>query len=118
MNSKINESQIRKIVSSLLCLSGVTPNNKGFAYLKEAILIAYNDSESLGTVTKLIYPEIAEMYGGKPGNIESRISVAIEKAWENNKGNEFYKKVGFQWLDKKPTNSEYIFMAVEYLNNL
>ena len=58
------------------------------------------------------------MYGGKPSNIERRISAGIEKAWENNKGNDFYKKVGFQCPDKKPTNSEYIFMAVEYLNNL
>ena len=118
MNESINENELKIVVSGLLCLSGIMPNNKGFVYLKEAILIAYNDPDSSGTITKLIYPEIAEVHGGKPGNVERCISAAIEKAWENSKENEFYKKVGFQWLKRKPTNSEYIFMAVEYLRNL
>lgn len=118
MKGKINENEIKRIISNILCLSGIMPNNKGFAYLKEAILIAYNDPESFGTVTKIIYPEIAEIFGGKPANIERRISLVIEKAWENGEGNEFYNKMGFQWMKKRPTNSEYIFMVVEYLNNL
>ena len=118
MNGKVSENDIKREISRMLCLSGIMPNNKGFTYLKEAIFIAYCDPESNGTVTKIIYPEIAKKYSTKPKMVESCIKLAIEKAWNYGGENEFYKNAGFQWLKRKPTNSEYIFMVVEYLRNL
>lgn len=118
MKDIIYENDIKKKISSILCLSGIMPNNKGFMYLKEAIFMAYNDPESSGTITKIIYPDIAKLHKTKPKVVEACIKLAIEKAWNYGEENEFYKMVGFNWLKRKPTNSEYIFMVVEYLNNL
>lgn len=118
MNNHINEKELRKIISNILCSSGITPNMKGFTYLKEAIIMVYNDFDDFNTITKVVYPTIAKLYHVKPKAVERCIRIAIEKAWREDRSNEFYKKVGFQWLAKRPTNSEYIFMIVEILNNL
>lgn len=115
---KIKEKELRKAISRILCSTGITPNMKGFAYLKEAIIMVYCDPEGLNTMTKVIYPDIAKMYNTSPFAVERCIRIAIEKAWRKGRSNEFYEKIGFQWLNQRPTNSEYIFIVVEILNNL
>lgn len=110
--------ELRKMTSKILCSSGITPNMKGFAYLKEAIIMVYCDPDGLNTMTKVIYPDIAKLHNVSPRAVERCIRVAIEKAWREDRSNEFYKKVGFKWLNRRPTNSEYIFIIVEILNNL
>ena len=115
---KIEEKGLRKAISRILCSSGITPNMKGFAYLKEAIIMVYLDSDDLNTMTKVVYPNIAKLYITSPRAVERCIRIAIEKAWKKGRSNEFYEKVGFKWLNQRPTNSEYIFIIVEILNNL
>ena len=118
MNNTLKENELNKTISEILNLSGITPNLKGYTYMQEAISIAYNNPETIGTVTKTIYPEIAKNHNLNSNNVEIRIRTAIEKAWKEKGGINFYNKMGFQWMDRRPTNSEYIFMVVEYLNNL
>ena len=118
MSTKIEKTELEIIIDDILQLSGITSNLKGYTYIKEAISIAYSKPETFGMVTKMIYPEIAEKHNLNSNNIEIRIRTAIEKAWKQGEVINFYKKMGFQWMDRRPTNSEYIFMVVEYLNNL
>lgn len=118
MNKKMEESELRKMISSILYLSGIAPNMKGFIYLKEAIVMVYNDYDTFNTITKIVYPEITKLHKVSSKAVERCIRIAIEKAWKNGWSNEFYNKIGFRWLNKRPTNSEYIFMIVELLNNL
>lgn len=109
---------LKKIISKILCEAGITPNMKGFAYLKEAIIMVYYSSDDFNTMTKVIYPDIAKLHNVSPRSVERCIRGAIEKAWREGRSNEFYKKIGVKWLNKHPTNREYIFIIVEILNNL
>ena len=119
MNSKISENELNKIIGNLLYLSGIMPNLKGYTYIKEAIAMVYNDQDLLGMLAKIVYPEIGKRHNISSKTVEMRMRAAIKKAWEKFDGNEFYKQVGAEWRgSKEPTNSEYIFLAVEYLNNL
>lgn len=118
MENKKELRKLRQLISRILCSSGITPNMKGFAYLKEAIIMVYYDFDDLSTMSKVIYPDIAKRHNVTPRAVERCMRIAIEKAWREGRSNEFYKKVGFRWLTKRPTNSEYIFIVVEILNNL
>ena len=84
-------------------------------HLKEAFILAINDSDSLTSVTKYIYPAIAHHYGSSPSNVERNIRYALESSWEKRteeKYLEFQNEV-FADRSKKPTNSEFINFCAE-----
>src|SRR5690625_7300299 len=64
---------------------GVPAHIKGYLYLREAISMVYNDIELLGSITKILYPEIAKKYNTTSSRVERAIRHAIEVAW--NRGN-------------------------------
>lgn len=110
---------IERMTSSILNGTGILPNLKGYKYLKEAIVMGYSNNEVLDAVTKFLYPQIAKKNNTTSDRVERAIRHAIESAWNKCGGNGFYTKMGFTSLygNKRPTNSEYIFAVVEYLNN-
>lgn len=119
---EIDESKkvsIERMTSSILSSTGILPNLKGYKYLKEAIVTGYTRRETLDAVTKYLYPEIAGNNHTTADRVERAIRHAIESAWSKCNGNGFYNKMGFgnAYNGKRPTNSEYIFAVVEYLNN-
>lgn len=117
----INEKRMNaeRMTSAILNSTGIFPNLKGYKYLKEAIVTGYMRSDTLEAVTKYLYPEIAENNNTTADRVERAIRHAIESAWNKCRGNGFYNKMGFGnvYKGKRPTNSEYIFAVVEYLNN-
>lgn len=120
-NIEIKNKQvyIERMTSSILNGTGILPNLKGYKYLKEAIVSGYSNREVLDAVTKFLYPEIAKHNNTTADRVERAIRHAIESAWSKCGGNGFYEKMGFghAYGNKRPTNSEYIFAVVEYLNN-
>lgn len=114
-----NKNKLNQLICGVLFLSGIKPKFKGYIYLKEAIVIAYTNPESFNMLTKIIYPQIAEKYEVSPNKVERGIRTAIEKAWKQCGGNGFYERMGVSWVKDnwRPTNSEYIYLVVEYLNN-
>lgn len=108
-----------RMTSSILNGTGIFPNLKGYKYLKEAIVTGYTRRDTLDAVTKYLYPEIADNNNTTADRVERAIRHAIESAWNKCEGNGFYNKMGFgnAYSGKRPTNSEYIFAVVEYLNN-
>ena len=110
--------RIEMITSSILNSTGILPNLKGYKYLKEAIVEGYFKSDALDAITKYLYPVVAKRNNTTADRVERAIRHAIESAWNKCGGNGFYEKMGFAktYDDKRPTNSEYIFAVVEYLN--
>lgn len=113
----IDENYVEKQISSILNGTGIFPNLKGYRYLKCALLYGYKDSEMLEGVTKVLYPRIARENKTTSDRVERAIRHAIESAWGKCRDNELYEKMGFSAFGNKrrPTNSEYIFTAIEYL---
>lgn len=113
------KTEVEKLTSSILSSSGIFPHLKGYRYLKEAIVTGYINKDYLDAITKYLYPSVAKDNNTTADRVERAIRHAIESAWNRCSGNGFYDKMGFGTSDeaKRPTNSEYIFAVVEYLNN-
>ncbi|MCD7855290.1 MAG: sporulation transcription factor Spo0A [Clostridiales bacterium] len=104
-----------KSVTTLLRDIGITPNLKGFRYLRLAISMVVENEAVIETVTKVIYPGIAKEFKTTPVRAERAIRHAIETAWERDGGETMKKVFNLPNNIKRPTNSEFIGLAAEYL---
>lgn len=104
-------------VSELLLELGIPTNLLGYTYLKEAVLICWEDPSVSKAITGVLYPKIAEKFNTNNSRTERAIRHAIEKAWDYKISFAQTKKVNFVCSPNKgkPTNSEFISAVVEYL---
>ena len=75
------------------------------------------DMELIGSVTKLLYPDLARRYLTTDQKIERAIRNAIEVSWERGNGELFKKLFGYSNSSEhsRPTNSEYIASVADYV---
>ena len=85
-------------------------------FLKEAISLVINDMDIINSVTKHLYPAIAERFDTTPSRVERAIRHAIESAWNGRNNIQAVNKF-FRYSirnDKgKPTNSEFIALIAD-----
>lgn len=96
---------------------GVPAHIKGYLYLREAISMVYNDVELLGSITKVLYPDIAKKYNTTSSRVERAIRHAIEVAWSRGNLDSISSLFGYTVSNTKakPTNSEFIAMVADKL---
>lgn len=104
-------------ISNIIHEIGVPAHIKGYMYLREAINMVYNDVELLGSITKILYPEVAEKYKTTPSRVERAIRHAIEVAWTRGNIDTIKSLFGYtvSTSKAKPTNSEFIAMIADKL---
>jgi len=104
-------------ITNLIHEVGVPAHIKGYLYLREAITMVYKELDLLGSVTKALYPKIAEKYNTTASRVERAIRHAIEVAWNRGNIDSIRKLFGYTIdLEKaKPTNSEFIAMLADKL---
>lgn len=104
-------------VTRLLQEMGVPAHFKGYNYLRDAIRIVLRDEQMMGgTLTKKLYPRLAEKYDSTPGGVEAAIRNAVLAAWES--GNrDFIERLSGGSLRKGrfPTNSMVIAKLADEL---
>ncbi len=102
-------------VTQTLHRIGVPAHIKGYQYLREAILMAINDEESINAVTKLLYPGVAKKYATTSSRVERAIRHAIEVAWDRGDVDVLNSYFGYtiQSSRGKPTNSEFVAMIAD-----
>ncbi len=110
-----NEDDVEQLVVGLLRNIGVPVRMVGYKYLRDAILLAVDDTESLMSVTKNIYPEIAIKHGTSSGNVERNIRYVIESTWSRRAEHKTEDDL-FKGTVKKPTNSEFILVCSEWIH--
>lgn len=96
---------------------GITPNLKGFRYLRTAIGMVIKDETIIEAVTKILYPEIAKIYKTTSVRAERAIRHAIESSWAKDDGRLMKRLFKLPENSKRPTNSEFIGLAAEYLKS-
>ncbi|MBB4825676.1 two-component system response regulator (stage 0 sporulation protein A) [Sporosarcina luteola] len=111
----INQKMLDTTITSIIKEIGVPAHIKGYAFLREAIQMVYTDVDLLGSVTKVLYPDIAEKYKTTPSRVERAIRHAIEVAWNRGNYDVISKTFGYtvHHLKSKPTNSEFIAMIAD-----
>ncbi len=104
-------------VTDVLHQIGIPAHIKGYQYLRKAIMMVVEEVEMLGSVTKVLYPAIAEVFETTPSRVERAIRHAIEVAWSRNSIEIITKFFGYTIdMEKgKPTNSEFIAMMADRL---
>lgn len=104
-------------VTDMIHEIGVPAHIKGYQYLREAIMMCVRDMEMLNSITKLLYPTIAERYQTTPSRVERAIRHAIEVAWNRGRMETLEALFGYTVnIGKgKPTNSEFIALITDKL---
>lgn len=93
-------------VEKLIIELGIPPHIKGFLYIREAILMLFEDEVKIYGVTKVLYPEIAKEYGTTGVRVERAIRHAIDLSW--NRPDQPSVKNLFPHHEKKPSNTEFL----------
>ncbi|MGP4072433.1 sporulation transcription factor Spo0A [Piscibacillus sp. B03] len=104
-------------ITSIIHEVGVPAHIKGYLYLREAISMVYHDIELLGSITKVLYPDIAKKYNTTASRVERAIRHAIEVAWNRGNIDSLSSIFGYtvSVSKAKPTNSEFIAMIADKL---
>jgi len=107
------EGDITNIIHEI----GVPAHIKGYMYLRKAITMVYNDIDLLGSITKVLYPDIAKHYNTTASRVERAIRHAIEVAWSRGNVDAISSLFGYtvSISKAKPTNSEFIAMVADRL---
>ena len=111
------DKNIDNTITTIIHEMGVPAHIKGYQFLRDAILMVYNDIEILGSITKLLYPEIAKQYNTSSSRVERAIRHAIEVAWTRGNIDSISLLFGYtvSIAKAKPTNSEFIAMVADKL---
>jgi len=104
-------------VTDMIHEIGVPAHIKGYQYLREAIMMSVRDMEMLNSITKLLYPSIANKYQTTPSRVERAIRHAIEVAWSRGRMETLDALFGYtiNTGKGKPTNSEFIALITDKL---
>ena len=104
-------------VSEIMHELGVPAHIKGYQYLRYAIVLSVEDPKMMSSVTKRLYPAIAERFDTTASRVERAIRHAIEVAWDRGDVDVLSAYFGYtiQVSRGKPTNSEFIAMIADRL---
>ena len=110
-----NEHDLEKDVTDMIHEIGVPAHIKGYQYLREAIMMAVEDTEMLNSITKILYPTIAKKFQTTPSRVERAIRHAIEVAWSRGRMETLDALFGYtiNTGKGKPTNSEFIALIAD-----
>lgn len=117
--SKVNAAKARRElevkVTQIFHEIGVPAHIKGYQYLRESIIMAVNDSETINSITKVLYPAVAKGFQTTPSRVERAIRHAIEVAWDRGDVEVLNSFFGYtvSHIKGKPTNGEFISMIAD-----
>ena len=104
-------------VTRMLHQLGMPSHIKGYQYIRDGIVMIYNNPDIIGGITKELYPDVATKYNTTVSRVERAIRHAIEVSW--NRGNwDLMEEVFGHSVDidkAKPTNSEFIVTIADKL---
>ena len=116
-NINLYHNNLQISVTKILHDLGVPSHIKGYQYIREGIILLYNNPDMIGGITKELYPEIADKFDTTVSRVERAIRHAIEVSWNRGDWDLMEEIFGHSVdIDKaKPTNSEFIVTVADKL---
>lgn len=113
-----DDDELVDVITCHIHLIGVPAHIKGYKYLREAILQAIKKPESVETITKLLYPSVAQTFQTTSSRVERAIRHAIEVAWDRGDVDALAEYFGntVSLSKGKPTNSEFIALVADKIS--
>lgn len=114
--TKKNKNLDEKIANLFISV-GIPAHIKGYQFLREAIKMTIETPDIINSITKRLYPGIAEHYQTSPSKVERAIRHAIEVAWNRGKIENINNVFGIKIYspNDKPTNGEFIALVADKL---
>ncbi len=102
-------------ITNIFITVGIPAHIKGYQFLREAIKLAIANPEIINSITKKLYPTIAEKYSTSASKVERAIRHAIEVAWNRGKIENINNVFGLKVYssNEKPTNGEFIALVAD-----
>ena len=112
-NSKLGKMEEK--ITNIFITVGIPAHIKGYQFLREAIKLAIANPEIINSITKKLYPTIAEKYSTSASKVERAIRHAIEVAWNRGKIENINNVFGLKIYssNEKPTNGEFIALVAD-----
>ena len=102
-------------VTCVFLIVGIPAHIKGYQFLREGIKMAIENPSIINSITKQLYPSIAEKYDTTPSKVERAIRHAIEVSWNRGKIENINSLFGLKIYAsrEKPTNGEFIALVAD-----
>lgn len=102
-------------ISNIFISIGIPANIKGYQFLREAVKLAIEEPDIIGSITKRLYPTIAERFDTSSSKVERGMRHAIEVAWNRGKIENINALFGLKIYsaNEKPTNGELIALIAD-----
>ncbi len=102
-------------ISNIFISIGIPAHIKGYQFLREAVKLAVVDPDIIASITKRLYPTIAEKFSTSSSKVERGMRHAIEVAWNRGKIENINNLFGLQiyGANEKPTNGELIALIAD-----
>jgi two-component system response regulator (stage 0 sporulation protein A) len=115
INGNTNTSKMEEKITNIFITVGIPAHIKGYQFLREAIKLAIANPEIINSITKRLYPTIAEKYSTSASKVERAIRHAIEVAWNRGKIENINNVFGLKVYssNEKPTNGEFIALVAD-----
>ncbi len=114
-NHKDGTRQLDERISNIFISIGIPAHIKGYQFLREAVKLAVEEPEIIGSITKKLYPTIAERFETSSSKVERGMRHAIEVAWNRGKIENINNIFGLKIYNRneKPTNGELIALIAD-----
>ena len=111
----VRRSGLDEKLSNIFITVGIPAHIKGYQYLREAIKMSIDNPEIINSITKKLYPGIAERFNTSASKVERAIRHAIEVAWNRGKIENINSIFGIKIYspNDKPTNGEFIALLAD-----
>lgn len=115
--AKRKPATIEEQISEIFISIGIPPHIKGYTYLREAIRLTVEKPSVINSVTKDLYPSVANKFDSTSSKVERAIRHAIEVAWNRGRIEAINAIFGSRLYlgTEKPTNSEFIALVADKL---
>ena len=113
--NKASGRMIDEKISNIFITVGIPAHIKGYQFLREAIKMAIDTPDIINSITKKLYPAIAEKFDTSASKVERAIRHAIEVAWNRGKIENINSIFGLKVYtsNEKPTNGEFIALVAD-----
>lgn len=115
VEEKKRNREVEEKITNIFITVGIPAHIKGYQFLREAIKMAIDNPEIINSITKKLYPSIADKFETSSSKVERAIRHAIEVAWNRGKIENINTLFGVKVYsnNEKPTNGEFIALVAD-----
>jgi len=105
-------------ITSVFLTIGIPAHIKGYQYLREGVKMVMAEPQLIGSITKELYPGIAQRFDTSASKVERAIRHAIDVAWTKGRIENINRIFGYNiyTLHDKPTNGEFIALLADKMS--